>query len=125
MFIDRDWSDQRELEQCYKIALNHRKPIIAEDPVKKCSLLKLPEYVKQFLRQAVPEQTPESLAVRFAASPPGVMIVLAGFNSLKKMEEVAGYMESFQPLDSEERKILSQAAEMVRQGHAGQGQSGV
>lgn len=120
-----DWSDQKNLEQCYQIALKHRKPVIAEDPVKRYSLLHLPEQVEMFLRQSVPEQTPESLAVRFAASPPGVMAVLAGFNSLEKMEEVTGYMEKFQSLDSGEREILSQAAEMVRQGYVRQSQSTV
>lgn len=43
------------------------------------------------------------MAVRFAASLPGVMMVLSGMSSLAQMEDNLSFMEDFQPLTEEEK----------------------
>ena len=54
-----------------------------------------------------------SWAIRFAASQPGVMLVLSGMSSLAQMQDNLSYMKEFVPLTEEETAMCFRAAEII------------
>lgn len=83
------------------------------EPVRGGTLAKVPAEVEELFKQHDPNASVASWAVRFAASLPGVMMVLSGMSSLQQMEDNLSYMEDFQPLTEEERAMVGKAADMI------------
>ena len=74
-----DWDDPAiESRLCYETAARHGKPVIVMEPIKGGSLIQIPEKAKEIFYQAQPHLSLASWAVRFAASPANVMMVLSG-----------------------------------------------
>ena len=73
----------------------------------------MPESVERLFREKEPDLSPASWAVRFAASLPGVMMVLSGMSDLSQMEDNLSYMEDFQPLTEEEQQLCFTAAKLI------------
>ncbi|MBQ1466886.1 MAG: 4Fe-4S dicluster domain-containing protein, partial [Solobacterium sp.] len=82
-------------------------------PVKGGTLAKVPADVEQMFKSANPEMSVPSWAIRFAASQPGVMVVLSGMSNLEQMEDNLSYMENFTPLTDEEKALCFKAADMI------------
>ncbi len=89
---------------CLEVCRKHGKPVIVMEPVKGGSLANLPSEAVKLL----PSGSPAQLAIRYAASAPGVMMVLSGMSNLDQMQENIGYMADFQPLTEAEYKIVEQ-----------------
>ena len=83
------------------------------EPVKGGTLAQVPPEAERLFREREPSLSPASWAIRFAASLPGVMMVLSGMSSLSQMEDNLSYMEDFQPLTQEEQQLCFQAAEII------------
>ena len=95
-----DWeSPTVEARKCYEVARKHHKPIIVMEPVKGGSLAKLPEHVEEIFREHNADCSMASVALRYAASLPGVMMVLSGMSNMEQMEDNVATMENFQPLN--------------------------
>ncbi len=110
-----DWdSDCIRAREVYETAVRHGKPVIVMEPVKGGSLAKLPEEAEKLLKEAEPERSPASWAIRFAASRENVMMVLSGMSSPEQMEDNLRTMEDFRPLTEEEEELLRKAAEIIR-----------
>ena len=108
-----DWEDPTiESRKCYEVARKHQKPIIIMEPVKGGTLANPPKEVTEVLRQANPKASPSSWAIRFAASLDGVITVLSGMSNMEQMEDNLSYMKEFQPLTTEEQKIVETAREI-------------
>ena len=56
-----------------------------------------------------------SWAIRFAATPKNVMIVLSGMRSLTQMKDNMRYMEHFHPLNEEEQETVAKAAAILKE----------
>ena len=97
----------------YQVARKHNVPIIVMEPVKGGTLAHVPQSVEQLFREKEPDLSPASWAVRFAASLPGVMMVLSGMSDLSQMEDNLSYMEDFQPLTEEEQQLCFTAAKLI------------
>ena len=97
----------------YEVARKHNVPIIVMEPVKGGTLARVPESVEALFREKEPDLSPASWAVRFAASLPGVMMVLSGMSDLAQMEDNLSYMENFTPLTEEERQLCFEAARRI------------
>ncbi len=109
-----DWDSQWiQSRACYEVAVKHNVPVIVMEPIKGGTLAKLPEEAEKLLKGHAPDLSIPSWAIRFAASLPGVMMVLSGMSSLEQMEDNLSYMENFQPLTEEEKKLCFKAAEIV------------
>lgn len=93
----------------YEVARRHNSPIVVMEPVKGGHLAKPPRDVETLLREAVPNASPESWAVRFAAPLDGVLTVLSGMSTLSQMEDNLSYMRDFHPLSAEERAVIHEA----------------
>ena len=110
-----DWEDPAiEARLCYEIATKHGKPVIVMEPIKGGSLIQVPDQAREIFQQARPDLSIASWAIRFAASPANVMMVLSGMSSEEQMEDNISYMKEFQPLNETEQKALEKAAESIR-----------
>lgn len=102
-----DWeSDAVQARLCYEVARKHNKPVIIMEPVKGGSLATLPEPAAGILREAAPERSMTSWALRYAASLEGVITVLSGMSTLAQMEDNISTMKDFTPLTQGERAVL-------------------
>lgn len=99
--------------RCYEVARKHGKPVIIMEPVKGGMLATPPEPVQKLFKDAEPEMSVPSWAIRFAADLEGVITVLSGMSNLEQMEDNLSYMKDFAGLSEEERKILLAAQEEI------------
>ena len=106
-----DWEDERvQSRKCYETARRHGKEVVIMEPVKGGKLANLPEEAAALLRQAHPDWSPASWAIRFAASLEGVLVVLSGMSNQEQLLENTGFMDAPAPLTDGERAILEGTA---------------
>ena len=111
-----DWDDPLIASRlCYEVATRHGKPIIVMEPVKGGTLADPPQKAKDVFQAANPDASCASWAIRFAASLPGVMVVLSGMSNMEQMEDNLSYMRHFQPLDEREQQVVKEAYEALQQ----------
>ena len=98
--------------KCYEVCRKYGKPVFIMEPVKGGNLVKLPEAAKAVLDD-LHGGSPASYAIRFAASFPGVAMVLSGMSDMQQMLDNTSYMQDFKPLDDEERAIIKSAVDII------------
>lgn len=105
-----DWDDPAiQSGRCYEVARKHGKPVVIMEPVKGGMLATPPESVVKVLREAEPESSPASWAIRFAAGLEGVITVLSGMSNVEQMKDNLSYMKSFTGLTEKQRETLDTA----------------
>ena len=110
-----DW-DAPEIRsrECYEVARKHGKPIIVMEPVKGGLLAAPPESVEKLFKEADPERSCASWAIRFAAGQEGVVVALSGMNSMEQMEDNISSLQDFTSLDEERLGVIGKAQEILR-----------
>ncbi len=98
---------------CYEVARAHGVPVFVMEPVKGGTLAKLPREAEDVFRALDPDRSMASWAIRFAASLPGVDLVLSGMSSLGQMEDNLSTMDDFAPLSDEEVAACHRAADII------------
>ena len=81
------------------------------EPVKGGALASPPDDVQKIFRQASPEASFASWAIRYAASLEGIITVLSGMSNLEQMKDNLSYMKDFRPLNEEEQTAIKKAQE--------------
>ncbi len=110
-----DWDDPTvESRKCYEVAAKHRKPVIVMEPIKGGSLVNIPEEAKKLYQGYAQDSSIASWAIRFAASPANVMMVLSGMSNEEQMEDNTRYMENFCPMNERELSLVEQAAQIIK-----------
>lgn len=110
-----DWEDAGvESRKCYEVAVKHKKTVIVMEPIKGGSLINIPDEAKQLFKAKDPDASIASWAIRFAATPDHVMMVLSGMNSVEQMKDNISYMNNFKCLDASEQETVRKAAEIIR-----------
>lgn len=105
-----DWdSPSVQSRACYEAAQKHGKPVVVMEPVKGGNLATPPEAVAKLFKEADPDKSVASWAVRFAADLPGVLVVLSGMSNVQQMEDNLSYMKDFTHLTEEERAVIAKA----------------
>ena len=105
-----DWdSHSIQSRKCYEVARKHGKPVIVMEPVKGGNLANPPESVAKILKDADPQSSCASWAVKFAADLDGVMVVLSGMSSLEQMRDNLSFMRDFTHLTSEQKAVIERA----------------
>lgn len=109
-----DWeSNDVQSRLCYETAVRHGKQVLVMEPVKGGLLVNIPEEAKALLKQAAPEASLASWAIRFAASLPNVAMVLSGMSNIRQMEDNLSFMNRFQPLTGEEAQVIQKVTEII------------
>ena len=105
-----DWDNPAvQSRRCYEVARSHGKPVVIMEPVKGGMLANPPEQVARVLKDAEPEASVASWAIRFAASLPGVITVLSGMSNVEQMRDNLSYMSRFEGLTDAQRATLDEA----------------
>lgn len=105
-----DWeSPAIQSRACYEVARRHNKPVIIMEPVKGGNLATPPESVAKILKDAEPDSSCASWAVRFAADLEGIITVLSGMSSLEQMKDNLSYMKGFKHLTESQKKVIEHA----------------
>lgn len=109
-----DWESQWvHSRACYEVARKHDMPIIVMEPVKGGTLANVPEAAEKLFKEYAPDMSVSSWAIRFAASLPGVMMVLSGMSNLAQMEDNLKFMDNFTPMTEEEKALCFKAADII------------
>ena len=109
-----DWDSAGvQSRRCYETAVKHGKKVIVMEPVKGGSLVNLPEDAQKVL-DGLHGGSNASYAIRFAASFPGIRMVLSGMGSTEMMADNCGFMKDFQPLNEEERMAIARVCAIFR-----------
>ena len=109
-----DWEDAKVASRrCYEVARRHDKSIVVMEPVKGGALAKPPAEVQKILKDADPDASLASWAIRFAASLDGILTVLSGMSNLDQMRDNLSYMRDFRPLNEDEQAVIRKAQEAI------------
>ena len=107
-----DWENPAvQSKACYEVARKHGKPVVIMEPIKGGMLANPPESVAEVFKNAEPDSSVASWAVRFAASLEGVITVLSGMSSVDQMKDNLSYMKGFQGLNAEQQAVIAKAQE--------------
>ena len=107
-----DWENPAiQSRRCYEVARKYGKPVVIIEPVKGGMLANPPESVQRVLKEAEPNSSAASWAVRFAANLEGIITVLSGMSSVEQMEDNLSYMKDFNGLSEKEQATLNAARE--------------
>ncbi len=109
-----DWdSDSVQSRKCYEVARKYGKPVIIMEPVKGGALANMTPEVQKLFKDARPELSIPSWAVRYAASLEGLVTVLSGMSTEEQMNDNLSYMEHFEPLSGDEREVVKKAVDIL------------
>ena len=109
-----DYEDPHvQARKCYEVCEKHGKPVFIMEPVKGGSLVNLPQKALALL----PDGSPASYAIRYAAGFPMVEVVLSGMSDPAQVEDNTSYMQNFQPLSVEEHDRIAQVRAIYQAQH--------
>jgi predicted aldo/keto reductase-like oxidoreductase len=103
-----DWDQQHAREQ-YEILEKNGIPVNVMEPVRGGSLADLGADATAIFKAADPKASIPSWAIRFAASLPGVQVVLSGMTAMEHVRDNVATMENFKPLSDAEREVIRKA----------------
>ncbi len=111
-----DWENPAiQSKAVYEMARKYNKPVIIMEPVKGGMLANPPEAVAKILKNAEPESSCASWAIRFAADLEGLIVVLSGMSNVEQMDDNLSYMKDFQGLNDAQRQVIEEAkAELAK-----------
>jgi predicted aldo/keto reductase-like oxidoreductase len=108
-----DWDLQNAKEQ-YEILAARDIPVNVMEPVRGGTLAKLCDASIRILHEADPEASAASWAIRYAASLPGVQVVLSGMSSMDQVKDNIRTMSPFKPLSPGEYEVIDKALAAYR-----------
>lgn len=103
-----DW-DARSARKLYESAEAHGVQLIIMEPVKGGTLVSLCDESVKILKDADPDHSTASWAIRFAASLPNVLTVLSGMSNVEQVEDNLATIGDFRPLNETEGLVLKEA----------------
>ena len=105
-----DWENPYvRSRECYEVARRHGKPVVIMEPVRGGMLASPPKAVADIFRDAEPESSVASWALRFAASLDGVITVLSGMSNTEQMKDNISFMKDFVRLSDSQLKVVERA----------------
>jgi len=109
-----DWeSNSIQSRKCFELAQKYGKPIIVMEPVKGGSLAAMGEDVHEILKNAEPDASIASWAMRYCGSLDGIITVLSGMSDFSQMEDNIKTMKNFKPLSDKEHVLLQNVLDIL------------
>ena len=99
--------------RCYDVCRKHNKPVIVMEPVKGGSLVNLPEAADKVFRD-LNGGSNASYAMRYAADPEGMFMVISGMSNMEQMIDNCSYMKEFKHLTDEEKAAIAKVCEIFK-----------
>lgn len=102
-----DWNNKVVRSgELYDILHSRNIPMIIMEPVKGGTLANMaPEFEKMF-KDARPDKSVASWALRFVASLPGVVTILSGMSNWEQMQDNIDTFKNFEPLTDDDKKVV-------------------
>lgn len=110
-YLDWEVQDAKEL---YAILSERNLPVVVMEPVRGGALARLSQSSAAILKEANPNASTASWAIRFAASPPNVLTVLSGMSDLEQVRDNVRTMENFTPVSPAEQEVITKALTAYR-----------
>ena len=105
-----DWENANvQSRKCVEVCAKHGKPVVIMEPVRGGTLANPPEPVAEILREANPDASYASWALRFALDTPGIICALSGMSTIEQMEENIQTWKAHTRLTDDERAVLVRA----------------
>ena len=99
--------------ELYEILRSRGIPMIIMEPVKGGTLASLKPELEKLYRDARPDASIASWALRFVGSLPGVMTILSGMSSAEQMADNIGTFTNFEPLTDAERELVDKVRSIM------------
>lgn len=110
-----DWDNPAvQSGRCYEVARKYGKPVVIMEPVKGGMLATPPPTVEKIMKDAEPNSSTASWAVRFAAGLEGVITVLSGVSTVEQMKDNLSYMKAFTGLTPDQKETLKKVQEELK-----------
>lgn len=106
-----DW-DFQDAKKQYEIVKDYGVPVIVMEPVRGGTLASLSEDAAKILKEAKPNKSIASWAIRYAASKEQVIVVLSGMSNLEQTRDNIQSLTDFEPVDEKDQMIIDQALEL-------------
>ena len=100
--------------KCLEVCRKHNKPVIVMEPVKGGNLVNLPDAAAKVFEETGSGLSNASYAIRFAANPEGVRVVLSGMSDMAQMKDNVSYMKDFKPLTEEELGAIARVTAIYK-----------
>ena len=109
-----DWeSSDVQSRRLHETARRHGKPFTIMGPVKGGLLSGVGSIAEKALREAAPEATAASWAVRFAASLEGLITMLSGMGTMEQLEDNIRTIQNLKPLTDKEMETLREVTAII------------
>lgn len=90
----------------YKILTERNIPIIVMEPVKGGTLANMHPDLEAMYKEARPDKSVASWAMRFVGSLPGVNTILSGMSNDEQVADNIATFANFEPLSEDEKKLI-------------------
>ena len=106
-----DWSFIKAKEM-YEIVESYGVPCIVMEPVRGGTLANLSEGAQAIFKEANPNASVASWAIRYAASKPNVITVLSGMSNFEQTEDNIKTLSNFELVTEKDQKVIDKALEV-------------
>lgn len=101
-------------EKGYALAERLGVPMVIMEPIKGGSLAVLPEDIAAMYKNADPQASVSSWALRWVGTHPNVKVILSGMSTYDQVLDNLNTFENYKPLNVEEQKLVDQVAKTIK-----------
>ncbi len=114
--IQYNYMDTQEQagDRGYVLAEKMGVPMVVMEPVKGGRLARLPEEAQEVLKEAAPQRSIPSWAMRWVGGHSNVKVILSGMSAPEQLEDNLATFSEFVPFNEEEESALERAVDLVR-----------
>ena len=100
-------------QRLYEILRERNIPIIVMEPVRGGMLASMAPEIEAKFKEARPDKSVASWALRFVGSLPGVMTILSGMSNEAQMTDNISTFTAFEPLSEKEKEVIEKAKDIM------------
>lgn len=106
-----DWTYQDAKKQ-YEILTEKGIPVIVMEPVRGGTFADLGEECNKILKDARPDDSIASWAMRYCAALPNVNVILSGMTEMYQVEDNVKTFENYEPFTEEDQKLIQKVLDI-------------